>query len=433
MRSHVPIQAPRGTFDILPDRVKLYQFIEQRAREVFERYGYAEIRTPVFEETALFVRSIGEVTDIVEKEMYTFQRGESEASLTLRPEGTAGIVRAYVEHDYAKRKKFQKFYYLGPMFRYERPQAGRSRQFDQFGVEAIGSADPLVDVETILLACAFFDAVGLKGYAVRINSMGCPGCRDAFRDVLKEHLRPRHKELCPVCQERLERNVFRVLDCKNPKCKEVCATLPTLAEHLDGDCAAHFARVREGLAAAGREYVHDAHLVRGFDYYTRTVYEIAHGAVGARDAVCGGGRYDNLVEELGGPATPATGFAIGVVPTLVAVEKTMTDEIRSKLTDFDVPVPVDVYVVAVDDASRLYAFRVLERLRREGIAADGDFEGRSLKAQMRSAHRMKARFTAVVGPDEQAANAVSLKRMSDGSTASVPLGLLAERVKQRGG
>ncbi|HUU42312.1 MAG TPA: histidine--tRNA ligase [Planctomycetota bacterium] len=415
------IRAPRGTSDILPERVKLHHFIEERAREVFERYGYGEIRTPVFEETRLFVRSIGEVTDIVEKEMYTFQRGDEGTSLTLRPEGTAGIVRAYIEHNYPKRKRFQKFYYLGPMFRYERPQAGRSRQFDQFGVEVFGSDDPLTDVETIVLACAFFDAVGLAGYTVKINSMGCATCRAAFRDVLVDALRPRAAELCEVCRERLERNVFRVLDCKKPKCREVCAELPVLSDHLDEGCAGHFAAVRAGLEAVGREYVHDAQLVRGFDYYTRTVYEIVHGGIGARDAVCGGGRYDNLVEELGGPSTPAVGFAVGVVPTLLAVEKSMTDELRSTLTDFDAPVPVDVYVVAVDDATRRYAFRVLERLRKAGIAADGDFEGRSLKAQMRSANRMKARFVAAVGPDEEAQGNVSVKTMADGTTTALPL------------
>ena len=260
------IKAPRGTSDILPDRVKLYHFIEERAREVFELYGYGEIRTPIFEETGLFVRSIGEVTDIVEKEMYTFQRGEEGTSLTLRPEGTASIVRAYVEHNYPKRKKFQKFYYLGPMFRYERPQAGRSRQFDQFGVEVFGSDEPLVDVETIILACAFFDAVGLNDYTVKINSMGCAACRAAFREVLIDALRPQAESLCEVCRKRLERNVFRVLDCKNKACQAICAELPALSDHLDDACAEHFLRVRGGLEAAGCAYVHDEQLVRGFDY-----------------------------------------------------------------------------------------------------------------------------------------------------------------------
>ena len=423
------IKAPRGTSDILPDRVKLHHFIEERAREVFERYGYGEIRTPIFEETGLFIRSIGEVTDIVEKEMYTFQRGDEGTSLTLRPEGTASIVRAYIEHNYPKRKPFQKLYYLGPMFRYERPQAGRSRQFDQFGVEVFGSAEPLVDVETITLACAFFDAVGLAGYTVKINSMGCPACRGAFRTVLEKALVARREELCDTCRERLTRNVFRVLDCKNKACRAVCAELPTLSEHLDDGCAEHFAAVKAGLEAAGRAYVHDTHLVRGFDYYTRTVYEIAHGGIGARDAICGGGRYDNLVAELGGPPTPAVGFAIGVVPTLLAVEKSMTDELRAQLTDPDAPVPVDVYVVAVDDATRRYAFSVLERLRKAGVSADADFEGRSLKAQMRSANRMKARFVAVVGPDEETRQTVSVKTMADGSKQTVALDDIVGHIK----
>jgi histidyl-tRNA synthetase len=249
--------------------------------------------------------------------------------------------------------------------------------------------------------------------------MGCPECRGQYRLVLERLLRPRRNDLCATCRERLERNVFRVLDCKNPACKTICAELPTLAEHLDEACAKHFDGLRAGLEAAGREYVHDPHLVRGFDYYTRTVYEVAHGGIGARDAICGGGRYDNLVAELGGPDTPAVGFAIGVVPTLLAVEKQMSDELRGQLTDFDAPVPLDVYVVAVDDATRRYAFGLLETLRRGGVSADGDFEGRSLRAQMRSANRIKARFVAVVGPDEEKAQTVSVKRMKDGSEASV--------------
>jgi histidyl-tRNA synthetase len=385
----------------------------------------------VFEETALFVRSIGEVTDIVEKEMYSFSRGEDETSLSLRPEGTAGIVRAYIEHDYPKRRPFQKFYYVGPMFRYERPQAGRSRQFDQFGVEVFGSADPLADVETLLLACAFFDAVGLEGCTVKVNSMGCTQCRAAYLKTLAAALGPQREKLCEVCRERLDRNVLRVLDCKNPACRAICAALPTLRDSLDADCAGHFRRVKEGLDAAGCKYVADAHLVRGFDYYTRTVYEISHGGVGARDAICGGGRYDNLVEELGGPSTPAVGFAVGVVPTLLAVEKTLTEELRGKLTDPDAPVPVDVFVVSVDEASRLYAFRLLQALRRAGTAADADFEGRSLKAQMRSANRMKARFVAVVGPDEMKQNTVAVKRMSDGSSESVAFDRAVSHVSGR--
>ena len=406
------IAAPRGMPDALPSDMPLLHRIEETAHRVFRLYGYEEIRTPMFEETRLFVRGIGEATDIVEKEMYTFaEAGRDPASpsadsITLRPEGTAPVVRAVVEHELLKQQGFWKLYYVGPMFRKERPQAGRLRQFEQIGCEAVGSAEPVVDAESILLAARFFSEVGLPGVQVKINTIGCPNCRSAYRDVLRQLLAPRRAELCADCQNRFDRNVFRVLDCKNPTCREIARAAPPMRDHLDADCRAHFDAVTALLTRSGLEFKIDDHLVRGFDYYTRTVFELSHSALGARDAVCGGGRYDNLVAELGGPAAGCVGFAVGVVPTVLALQK--------QKTDMALPPGADAYLIAVNDEVRPDIFRMAEKLRAQGIRAEMDYERRSLKAQMRSANKFRARYAIVVGPDELAAGKLKLKQMATG-------------------
>jgi histidyl-tRNA synthetase len=409
------ISAPRGMPDTLPSDMPLLRRIEDTAHRVFRLYGYEEIRTPMFEETRLFVRGIGEVTDIVEKEMYTFADPAAPASdsITLRPEGTAPAVRAVVEHDLLKQQGFWKLYYIGPMFRKERPQAGRLRQFEQIGCEAVGSGEPVVDAESILLAARFFNEVGLPGVQVKINSIGCPNCRAAYREVLRNLLAPRRAELCKDCQSRFDRNVFRVLDCKNPTCREIARAAPPMRDHLDADCKAHFDAVTALLTRAGLEFNVDDHLVRGFDYYTRTVFELSHSALGARDAVCGGGRYDNLVAELGGPAAGCVGFAVGVVPTVLALQKLKTDEA--------LPPGADAYFIAVNDEVRADIFRMVEKLRAEGIRAEMDYERRSLKAQMRSANKFRARYAIVIGPDELAAGKLKLKDMATGEERSLTL------------
>jgi len=413
------IRAPRGMPDILPDQIPLLRHLEDTAHRVFALYGYEEIRTPFFEETRLFVRGIGEATDIVEKEMYTF--GDGSDAITLRPEATAPVVRAAIENNLLKKKGFWKLYYIGPMFRKERPQAGRLRQFGQIGCEAIGSPLPVVDAESILLAARFFEEIGLDGTRVKLNTIGCETCRAQYREVLKETLAPHRKELCEDCQARFDRNVFRILDCRNPACKRIALSVPPMRDHLDADCAAHFSEVAARLNEAGLAFEIDDHLVRGFDYYTRTVFEICHAALGARDAVCGGGRYDNLVAELGGPDAGCVGFAIGVVPTLLALEKAGKSALAEKT-------PLDVYVVAVDDSTRDDCFRLAERLRRAGVSADLDCEGRSLKAQMKAANRLDARHAAIIGPDEKATETVTLKKMSDGSEEQLPLGDVVARL-----
>ncbi len=416
------ISAPRGMPDTLPGDMPLLRRIEETAHRVFRIYGYEEIRTPMFEETRLFVRGIGEATDIVEKEMYTFTaastmgttsaamnaQASADDSITLRPEGTAPVVRAVVEHELLKQQGFWKLYYVGPMFRKERPQAGRLRQFEQIGCEAVGSGEPAVDAESILLAWRFFDEVGLPGVQVRINTIGCPNCRGVYRAVLRELLEQRRQELCRDCQARLERNAFRILDCKNPTCRAIAHELPPIYDHLDPDCLKHYQNVKDMLERAGLRYFEDQHLVRGFDYYTRTVFELSHSALGARDAVCGGGRYDNLVAELGGPPAGCVGFAVGVVPTLLALQK------QNLAHALQPAAGADAYLIAVNDEVRTEIFRMTEKLRAAGISAEMDYERRSLKAQMRSANKCRARYAIVVGPDELAAGKLKLKQMATG-------------------
>jgi histidyl-tRNA synthetase len=422
----VTYRGPRGTRDILPEEVGLWRHLEETARAVFTRAGYGETRTPIFEDTELFVRSTGEDTDIVEKEMYTLERADG-TSITLRPEGTPSIARAYIEHDLAKQAPFRKFFYVGPMFRYERPQAGRSRQFHQAGVEAFGSESPLLDVETIDLAAQFFDAIGLTGYEIRINSIGCAGCRGDFRQLLRARLEGRRSQLCENCRRRFERNVFRILDCKEEACSGIIMTLPVVADHLCPACAEHWRQVQAGLKALGRPYLHDPHLVRGLDYYTRTVYEFVHGGLGARNAVCGGGRYDNLIGELGGSPVGGIGFAVGFEPTVAA----LSADARERATKAGSPPGLDAYVVRASDGARLAALQLAHELRQAGFACDLDYEGRSLKAQMRSANRLQARFALILGEDEVAGDTVTVRDMASASQESVPRAGLIEWLRRR--
>ncbi len=414
------LRAPRGMADTLPEQMPLIRLAEETARRVFEIYSYTEIRTPMFEDTRLFVRGIGEATDIVEKEMYTFGNGDE--SLTLRPEATAPVVRAYLEHNMHKTGGFQKLYYIGPMFRHERPQAGRMRQFSQMGVEAIGSDDPAIDAETMLCAMQFFRELGLADCVLRVNTIGNLESRAAYRELLREFLAPHLPAMCEDCQSRFERNVFRLLDCKQKACKAITRTAPPMREHLGAECREHFEAVLAALDAAGQAYDVDDHLVRGFDYYTRTVYEISNPILGARDAVCGGGRYDNLVADIGGPPTGAAGFAIGLVPTLLALTKQNREAAPPKPS-------IAAYVAAIDDDSRATCFQILQTLRTSGIAADMDFQCRSMKAQMRAAGRVGAKFTIVVGPDERSSGEFTVKDMTGGNEQRARLEMIADIIR----
>ena len=396
-------QAPKGTHDVLPGEAARWRRLEDAARACFERYGYEEIRIPVFECTALYHKSSGETADIVQKEMFTFgDPNEEGASFALRPELTPGVIRALVEADLFKARGFWKLWYLGPAFRRERPQKGRLRQFTQIGVEAVGSADPLVDAETMILFADLLGAVGVKSWDLRINSMGCGACRGGYRDALRKAVEPDLGRYCEDCRGRYERNVFRLLDCKRPGCVELAGRLPGAVDHVCGACRAHMGAVEGALREAGVPYRVDPRIVRGLDYYTRTVYEFSSTALGSQDALCGGGRYDTLVRDMGGPDVGSVGFAAGAERILMA----MGGE--------GAPRPPDFFAVAVTAGERPAVFRLATELRRAGLSGDMDFESRSLKAQMRSANKSGARWALLLGPEEASRGVVKIKDMKGG-------------------
>ncbi len=384
----------------------MWRFLEETAARLARQRGFREIRPALLEETELFTRSVGEVTDIVEKEMFTLQRGET--SLTLRPEGTAGIVRAYLEAGYAKREPVQRLFHIGPMFRYERPQKGRERVFTQFDVEALGSLDPRLDAEVIQLACAFFEELSIRDLEVRLNSMGDGEDREAYRDALRSFLAPRLDQHCELCRSRFERNVLRVLDCKNPNCQALHEGAPAILDFLSAANAHHFEAVKELLDGLGRKVVLDPKLVRGLDYYTRTVFEVHAPLLGARSALCGGGRYDHLIRDLGGPDLGAVGFAIGFTGTLLVVRELGLDSARRGEEE-----PA-VFVVAASEGLEVEVFRLAEELRGAGISTIYDVERKNLKGQMKAAGRRGRRFAVVLGEDELARGTVQLKDLSSG-------------------
>ncbi len=406
-------KAARGTEDILPERVPLYSFVHSSCRGILERFGYAEIRTPLFEETRLFNRSLGETTDIVEKEMFTCSRGDT--SVTFRPEATAGVVRAYLENNLHKSKKFQKLYYIGPMFRFERPQAARQRQFEQVGIEAIGSHDPRLDAEVIELGARLLEGLGLKGFEVRINSIGDVEDRDRFREALMSFVRPRLSEYCEDCQRRFERNVFRILDCKQRTCQALNKKAPAFLDHLGEESLTHFDQVRSSLEALGREFLVDPEIVRGLDYYTHTVFEYKIPDLGARNTVIGGGRYNHLVAELGGPEIPAIGFSLGVTGTLLAMEKQGLCEAHLGWKD------CPIHLVSPSEGDRPNAFILAGELRAAGLCVDLDYEGKSLKAQMRTANRRGASLVLILGEDERSRGVVLVRDMRSSVQEEFPL------------
>ncbi|MGI9953478.1 histidine--tRNA ligase [Moorellaceae bacterium AZ2] len=401
---------PRGTEDILPGTSEKWYYLEEKARFLCRLYGYREIRTPIFEHTELFHRGVGDTTDIVEKEMYTFY-DRSERSLTLRPEGTASVVRAFLEHRLYSGVLPVKLFYLGPMFRYGRPQAGRLRQFHQFGVEVFGSRDPGVDAEVIALAMDFYRQVGLKNTELHVNSVGCPACRAVHRDKLKAYLLPKLAELCPTCQSRFERNPLRIFDCKSEACQELLAGAPTITRSLCPDCAEHFQRVLRYLDDLGLKYILDEGLVRGLDYYTNTAFEITVPDIGAQSSIGGGGRYDGLVEACGGPPTPGIGFGLGLERILLALE--------TQGKEIEVTSGVDVLVAAAGPGLDRAALGLLKTLREHHIAADKDYMDRSLKAQMKYAHRYPARLVIILGEEELEQGKVTVRNLLTGEQRKV--------------
>ena len=411
---------PRGTKDILPLSSSHWQYVEQTAREVCRTFAYQEIRTPIFEHTELFLRGIGETTDIVEKEMYTFiDRGKR--SITLRPENTAAVVRSYLENKLYAEAVPSKLFYIGPMFRYDRPQAGRFRQFHQFGIEAIGSPGPLIDAEIITLAVAFFHKLGLTDLSLYINSVGCPVCRPLYREKLQDFLQDKLSELCHDCQSLYDRNPLRILDCKNETCTALTAGAPEIADCLCPECQEHFAGLKEFLDQADIAYQLNPRLVRGLDYYTKTAFEIQYAPLGAQSAVCGGGRYDGLIAECGGPMTPGIGLAIGLERVLLALEKQgLLPVAREKL---------DVYVAALDEAAVPVAFNLVLQLRSSGLVTDLDTMKRSLKGQMKQANKRNADFVALLGAEEIQSGKVTIKNMQSGEQQLVALSDAAQLIQ----
>ncbi len=395
-----------GTEDVLPGQWGHWRALHEAAVRLFGLYGYGELRTPVIEDTRLFIKGTGETTEIVEKQMYTLRTGEGE-SITLRPEGTPPAIRAYLENNLHKHEPFQKFWYAGPMFRRERPQKGRLRQFHQIGVEAIGSRSPLLDAETLLLTCAIYREVGLKEFEVYVNSIGCERCRPRYRAELRSSLGARLEQLCEDCLRRLDRNVLRVLDCKNERCAEVAAELPAMQDYLCDECRMHYDEFKCVLDGQGLSYEEDVRLVRGLDYYTRTVYEVKHPALGARDTICGGGRYDGLVEHLGGPPTPCVGFAMGVEASILAMEAELGPADDSAQSP-------DVFVVCFEEGGRSRCFELVQALRSAGVPAETDFGARSAKAQMRRANRLGCPYCFLIGAKELAEGRVLVKEMAGG-------------------
>ena len=394
----------------MPDSIGQWTYVEGKVREICQRFGYKEIRTPLFEHTELFQRGIGDTTDVVEKEMYTFMdRGGR--SITLRPENTAAAVRAYLQNKLYADNALTKLFYIGSMFRYDRPQAGRYREFHQFGVEALGEINPAVDAEIIILAVRFLESLGLKNLELSLNSVGCPKCRPVYREKLQEFFRDKKDGLCEDCQSRYDRNPMRILDCKNEQCQKLSVGAPEITDCLCEECQEHFSKVQAYLKTAGISFKLDPRLVRGLDYYTKTAFEVKYAPLGAQSAVAGGGRYDGLIEEIGGSPTPAVGFAVGLERVLLALEQ---QKLLPEMSD-----AVDVFVVALGEAAQTAAFQLLMELRAAGLSAAMDFAGRSMKAQMKQANKANARFVAILGEDEVREGAVTLRDMQSSEQEKV--------------
>jgi len=414
--------APKGTRDILPEEIYRWHHAESIIRDLCRIFGFREIRVPLFEHTELFARGVGETTDIVQKEMYTFP-DKAGRSLTLRPEGTAGVVRAYIENGMSSLVSPQKLYYYGPMYRYENVQRGRYREFWQFGCETFGAVGPEADVEIISILSMFFARLGLPKVDLRVNSIGCPACRPAYHALLREYLKARLDKLCADCNDRYVRNPLRVIDCKNERCQAELADAPMSLDHICGQCAEHFEGLKSGLSALGIAFEIDKTIVRGLDYYTRTVFEFySENVKSLGAAICGGGRYDGLVGVCGGAETPGVGFSVGIERLFI--------ELESYGVSFPEPAGPDVFFVAVGERAKAYAARLVNELRENGRGAGMDLLGRSVKAQMKYADRLKAGVTVVIGDNELDGGRFTLRSMADGTTRETDAdNLLSELLK----
>lgn len=416
------IQAPKGTKDVVPQESGKWQYLESVIRGVAAKYGINEVRTPVIEHTELFARGVGDTTDIVQKEMYTFP-DKGGRSITLKPEGTAGVVRMYIENKLFNEAQPTKMYYLyNPIFRYERPQAGRLREHHQFGIEVFGSPEASVDAECISVAVEVLEKIGLKNLEVKLNSIGCPECRPKYNAALKAYLEAHKDSLCSTCVERLERNPLRILDCKNEECKEICRNAPNVLDWLCDDCAGHFEKLKKYLDIIGIKYSVDPMIVRGLDYYTKTVFEIVSSDIGSQSAVGGGGRYDLLVGQLGGTPTPAVGFGMGMERVLLVAQ--------NQGVKFPEPSPFDLYVVSAGEKAYDAAYKLTSDIRGYGMKADCDHMGRSVKAQFKYAGKLNVRYVATIGDEELETNTVRLKEMASGIEETVNINDVKTRIRE---
>ena len=410
-------RAVKGTNDILPSEVYKWQFVENRMLETARMFGFEEIRVPVFEHTEIFKRSVGDTTDVVQKEMYTFD-DKGGRSITLRPELTAGVIRSSIEKGLVNGALPLKVCYIGGCYRYEKPQAGRLREFHQFGVECIGAAAPNADAEVIALARQVLDSIGIEKISLEINSIGCPECRKKYSQALKDYFKANVDTLCDTCKDRLDRNPMRILDCKSPVCKELAANAPVVIDYLCDECEQHFTMVKKHLDAAGIEYTVNPHIVRGLDYYTRTVFEFVSGDIGAQSTVCGGGRYDGLISQMGGQPTASLGFAMGIERLMMGLE--------SQKTELPKQSGCDLYIAQMGENASLTATALCNDLRADGFKVQTDICGRGLKAQMKFADKIGASFTMVLGDDELQNKKAKLKNMSTGEQTEVSLESLSE-------
>lgn len=417
-------KAPRGTKDVLPSESYKWHYLERIIREITELFGYKEVRTPVFEHTELFVRGVGDTTDIVQKEMYTFL-DKGNRSITLKPEGTAGVVRAYIEHGLHNLAQPIKMYYITPVFRYENPQAGRLRQHHQFGVEVFGAKEASIDGEIIALAMELFHRLGLKELELNINSIGCPNCRPRYHEVLKKYLEDHLDELCQTCNTRYEKNPLRILDCKNKECGVVVKDAPIILDYLCQECSTHFEELQSFLSAANIDYKVNPMIVRGLDYYTKTVFEIISNQIGAQGTVCGGGRYDGLVKECGGPDTPGAGFGLGLERLLLALESQNLEIPQQEARD--------VYIVTIGQQARHKAFELLQVMRSNNIMADMDHVGRSVKAQFKYADKANVSWVCILGEEELQNNQIKVRSMKDGSEELVSQDKVIDYLKSKKG
>ncbi|MBE7013033.1 MAG: histidine--tRNA ligase [Ruminococcaceae bacterium] len=405
-------KAPKGTADILPSQAYKWQYIENQIKKICEEFCIKEIRTPVFEHTELFERGVGDTTDVVGKEMYTFN-DKGDRSITLRPEGTASAARAYIEHGLFNEPQPVKVYYLIKCYRYEKPQAGRYREFSQFGVEVYGSREPSVDAEIMALPMVLYKRLGLKNLTLNINSIGCPVCRKEYNKKLKEFLTANYDNLCDTCKERFDKNPMRIIDCKSPICKDIVKGAPKLLDCICDECSDHFEKVKKNLTAMGIEYRIDPYIVRGLDYYTKTVFEIIADNKNSNSTVCGGGRYDGLIEELGGNSMPACGFALGMERLLLTMEEQGVEIPGADVTD--------IYIGNIGEESNLFAQSLVMALREKGVIAEKDHLGKSVKAQMKYANKINARYSMIIGDTEIAEGKVRLKNMTDGTETECTL------------